>query len=102
MICVSICIHTNVTVLVTKFIWRDTFALLDCFGSISIGLVLSTIVTHFVYVDTDKFFTKAASAQTKNFGIMVAQLALLVTLAIYNMFKKMCRQDTEALEDEEH
>ena len=100
LICLSICIHTNVTILVTKFIWRDTFALLDCFGAISIGLVLSTIITHFVYVDTDKFFTKVESAQTKNFGIMVSQLVIFVILAIYNLFKKMCRQDSEHLEDE--
>ena len=58
----SLCVHTNVTVLVTKFIWRDNFALIDSFGAMSIGLVLSTIVTHFVFADTDKFFTKVASA----------------------------------------
>lgn len=46
------------TVLITKFQWKDSFALVDCFGAIAIGLVLSTIVCHAVYVDSDKFFTK--------------------------------------------
>lgn len=55
---------------------RDVYALIDTFGACVIGLTLSTILVHAVFLDSDKFFTKVQRVQTKNFYIMIGQLAL--------------------------
>jgi len=72
LICVAIGITVTITVLVSKFLWRDLFTLIDTWGAITIGFVLSFFITYAVYNDNDRFFTKSSRAATKNFWIMVA------------------------------
>ena len=71
LICLSIAVTTTLSVLVTKYLWKDQFALVDTLGVISFGMVISFVFTHIIYSDTDRFFTKAGRAQTKGFWIMV-------------------------------
>jgi hypothetical protein len=61
-LCISIAIAITMTmsVLVSKFLWRDLFTLIDTFGAIPIGFVISFLVTYAVYNDNDRFFTKAS------------------------------------------
>jgi hypothetical protein len=94
----AIAITVTITVLVSKFLWRDLFTLIDVWGAIPIGFVISFLITHSVYNDQDRFFTKAAKAATKNFWIMVIQCLLFFGLFIY-FFIRMCVKNDE---EEEH
>ena len=68
---ISISIVFNLGILVNKYMHRDVYALIDTFGASVIGLTLSTILVHAVFIDSDKFFTKVQRVQTKNFYIMI-------------------------------
>ena len=102
LICFSVAITTTTTILVTKYLWRDLYALVDAFSSISFGLVISFIVTLSIYTDSDRFFTKVQIAQTKSFWVMVAQAIVFGVLLIYNIFRRCLRlDDAEKSEDYE-
>lgn len=94
----AIGITVTITVLVSKFLWRDLFTLIDVWGAIPIGFVISFLITHSVYNDQDRFFTKAARAATKNFWIMVVQCILFFGLFLY-FFIRMCAQSDD---EEDH
>ena len=89
-LCISIAIAITMTmsVLVSKFLWRDLFTLIDTFGAIPIGFVISFLVTYAVYNDNDRFFTKASQAATKNFWIMVVQALIIFFLFLYYWIRK--------------
>lgn len=72
LISIAIALKLTIALLVLKHLYKDTFALLDTFGATCLGLVLATFVTHIVYNDTDKFFTKIEQVQTKTFIINLA------------------------------
>ena len=57
--------------LVTKYMFRDAYALIDILGSLAIGLTLATILVHAVFIDSDKFFTKVEKCQFKLFMISI-------------------------------
>jgi hypothetical protein len=71
LVSIAMAITVTMSILVSKFLWRDLFTLIDTCGALPIGFVLSFLVTHAVYNDSDRFFTKVAKAATKNFWIMV-------------------------------
>lgn len=72
--------------LVTKYMFRDSYALIDIFGSVVIGLTLATILVHAVFIDSDKFFTKVEKCQFKLFMIMIGQLIIASALLAYKQF----------------
>ena len=72
--------------LVTKYMFRDAYALIDIFGSLVIGLTLATILVHVIFIDSDKFFTKVEKCQFKLFMIMIGQLILGSALLVYKQF----------------
>lgn len=72
--------------LVTKYMFRDAYALIDIFGSVVIGLTLATILVHAVFIDSDKFFTKVEKCQFKLFMIMIGQLIIASALLAYKQF----------------
>ena len=45
-------------ILVSKYLHRDIYSLIDTFGAVIIGLTIATITVHSVFLDSDKFFTK--------------------------------------------
>lgn len=71
------------------------FTLLDTFGAVVIGLVISFLVTYAVYNDSDRFFTKSKLAATKNFWIMVVQALIMFGLFLYFWIRKCVRNDDE-------
>ena len=66
--------------------FRDSYALIDAFGTVTIGLTLATILIHAVFIDSDKFFTKVPHCQFKLLMIMVGQLVLAIALLVYKSF----------------
>ena len=58
------------------------------FSAIGTGLTLATLITHIVYTETDKFFTKAERAHNKNFLIMWCELALVLCACVASLCKK--------------
>lgn len=75
-ICFATAITFIMTILVTKYLWRDAWALVDSYSAISYGLILSLIITAFVHTDDDRFFTKVERAASRNFWVMVTQLII--------------------------
>lgn len=72
LVSVAIAIVFTTSLLVSKYMFRDSYALIDAFGTIAIGLTLATILVHAVFIDSDKFFTKVGACQFKLLMIMVA------------------------------
>jgi hypothetical protein len=70
------------------------YALLDSLGAVAIGLTMATLVTSLVYVDSDKFFTRFETAQTKNFIIMMVQAFLLFLCLIYKWMRTRLLRDS--------
>lgn len=99
---IALAITFVITVLVSKFLWRDLFTLIDTWGAIPIGFVISFLVTYAVYTDSDRFFTKADKAATKNFWIMVVQALIIFGLFIYFWIRKCVKNDDEEEYPEQH
>lgn len=95
MISLGLGIAFTITILVSKFLWRDLFTLLDTFGTIPLALVLSFLVTYAVFTDEDRFFTKASIAAKKNFAIMCVQFGFLFALKLYYWIRMCVQRDSD-------
>jgi len=93
-ICLALAIQYTVTLLVNKHLYRDLFSLLDTVGAVANGLIIATFVAHGLFVDTDKFFTKVAEAQSKNFAVMVTQWFIFLLLLIFKVVRKFVLKDS--------
>ena len=86
--------YFTITLLVTKHLYRDLFSVLDVIGAVANGLALATLVTHAIFVDTDKMFTKVEQAQSKNFSIMIGQWFIFVLLLIFKWVRRAVLKDS--------
>lgn len=93
MICFAIAQTTTISIFVTKYLYRDMYALVDVFSSIPLALVISFIMTFSVYRDNDRFFTNSEWALYKNFWVMVSQAIVFFVLGVYNIFRRMVLND---------
>lgn len=96
-ICFATAITLTMTMLVTKYLWRDTFALIDAYGAISFGYILSILITTFVHSDDDRFFTKVGRAAWRNFWVMVVQLIIFFLLLLYKVIS-LCWKDKNEMD----
>ena len=83
-----------------KYTVKQAFALSDTFATVATGLVIATLVVHCVFVDSDKFFTKVARVQIKNFAVMCADWVLILVMLIYHLCRgETLIQEQKALQD---